>query len=70
MIKQGKETYRQGNRISFTPARTFKRYSLLQPAGASFGFDPYFGALLVSKQIESQVTEYRQIVIGMTCANA
>jgi hypothetical protein len=36
----------------------------------TFGFDPQFGALLVSKQIESQVTEDRQIVVGMSRAKA
>ena len=52
------------------PSQNFQEIFIAPASLETFGFDPYFGSLLVSKQIESQVTEYREIVIGMTSANA
>ena len=52
------------------PSQNFQQILIAPASLETFGFDPYFSALLVSKQIESQVTAYRQIGIGMTSANA
>ena len=40
------------------PSQNFQQILIAPASLETFGFDPQFGALLVSKQIESQVTEY------------
>ena len=43
----------------------------MTPSGfKTFGFDPHFGGLLLSKKIEGNVTEYRQIVVSMPDTDA
>ncbi len=43
----------------------------MTPTGLeTFGFDPDFGGLLLSKKIEGEMTEHRQIVVSISGANA
>lgn len=35
----------------------------------TFGFDPQFGGLLVSKKIQREVAKHRQIVVSMADTN-
>ncbi len=62
--------HKAGQSHLIKPSQNFQEILLAPPSLETFGFDPHVGALLLSKKIESQMTEDRQIVIRMTDANA